>query len=70
MLELGAIVNLPLRDVWSGEATHFTPWLAQNLDVLAQKLGMDLELESTEASAGDFSADIIARPLYKSSGGY
>ncbi|QDM19462.1 DUF4268 domain-containing protein [Tardiphaga sp. vice352] len=62
-MELGAIVNLPLRDVWSGEATHFTPWLAQNLDVLAQKLGMDLELESTEASAGDFSADIIARDL-------
>lgn len=63
MLELGAIENLPLKELWSGEATHFTPWLSQNLHVLAQKLGMDLELETTEASAGDFAADIIARDL-------
>jgi Domain of unknown function (DUF4268) len=63
MLELGTIKNFPLKDLWSGEATHFTPWLSQNLDVLAQKLGMDLELEMVEGSVGDFSADIIARDL-------
>ncbi len=63
MLEFGVVNSVPLKDLWSGEATHFTPWLAQNLDVLAERLGMDLELEGTEASAGDFSADIIARDL-------
>jgi hypothetical protein len=63
MLELGAVKNFPLKDLWSGEASHFTPWLSQNLDVLAQKLGMDLELETTDTSVGDFSADIIARDL-------
>ena len=62
-MELGIIQNVNLRALWPGEATHFTPWLAQNLDLLAQKLGMDLELEGTEAAAGDFSADIIARDL-------
>ena len=62
-MELGKVQNVVLRELWPGEATHFTPWLAQNLDLLADKLGMDLELESTEAVAGDFSADIIARDL-------
>jgi hypothetical protein len=62
-MELGTIHNLSLKELWPGEATHFTPWLAQNLNVLGSQLGMDLELETTEASAGDFSADIIARDL-------
>jgi hypothetical protein len=63
IMELGKIQNVFLKELWPGEATHFTPWLAQNLDVLADKLGMDLELESTEVSVGDFSADIIAIDL-------
>ena len=62
-MDLGTIENLSLKSLWPGEATHFTPWLAQNLEILGKKLGMDLQLESTEASAGDFSADIIARDL-------
>ena len=62
-VELGTIQNVALKELWPGEATHFTPWLVQNLGVLGKKLGMDLDLESTEASAGDFSADIVARDL-------
>jgi hypothetical protein len=62
-LDLGTIYPVALKDLWAGEATHFTPWLAENLDALGSRLGMDLELESTEAVAGDFSADIVARDL-------
>jgi hypothetical protein len=62
-VELGHIQTLPLKDLWPGESTHFTPWIAKNLAILGEKLGMDLEIESTEASAGDFSADIVARDL-------
>ncbi|MBI2839756.1 MAG: DUF4268 domain-containing protein [Acidobacteria bacterium] len=62
-MELGSIQTVALKELFPGEATHFTPWLAQNLEMLGKKLGMDLELESTEASAGDFSADIVARDL-------
>ena len=62
-MDLGTIYPVGLKELWVGEATHFTPWLAQNLDTLGSKLGMDLELESTEAAAGDFSADIVARDL-------
>ena len=62
-MDLGTIHAVALKELWTGEATHFTPWLAKNIDTLGNKLGMDLELESTEAAAGDFSADIIARDL-------
>lgn len=62
-MELGTIQNVTLKALWPGEATHFTPWLALNLEILGSKLGMDLELVSTEVSAGDFSADIVARDL-------
>lgn len=59
-MEFGKIINVPLRNVWSGEATDFTPWLADNLKVLDSVLDMDLVLQSREVSAGDFSADIVA----------
>jgi len=62
-LDLGTIHPVALKDLWTGEATHFTPWLAQNLGTLGSTLGMDLELESTEAAVGEFSADIVARDL-------
>lgn len=62
-MEFGEINSVDLRDIWPGEATHFTPWLADHINFLADKLGMDLQLESTEVSAGNFSADIVARDL-------
>jgi hypothetical protein len=62
-MNFGQVQSLSLREVWPGEATHFTPWLAQNLDILADKLAMELTLDSVEVSAGDFSADIVARDL-------
>ena len=42
-MDLGKIHQVSLKELWAGEATHFTPWLAQNLQVLGSALGMDLE---------------------------
>lgn len=61
---LGRLKRLSPRDVWSNEATGFTPWLAreENFAVLADALHfMDAEVEGTEQAVGSFSADIIAR---------
>ena len=59
-MNFGKIVEVPLREVWPGEATHFTPWLAANLHLVSERLELELELESVESAAGDFSADIVA----------
>lgn len=49
------------RDVWVSEAGDFTPWLAENLDVLAAELGMSLTLIATEVPVGEFRLDIQAQ---------
>lgn len=49
------------RDVWTSEAADFTPWLAENLDVLANELGMSLTLVATEVPVGEFRLDIQAQ---------
>lgn len=60
---LGKLQSSPLKEVWPGEATHFTPWLAENIETLGDKLGIELVVETVEAPAGDFSADIVAVDL-------
>ena len=61
MEELGRIEPVEVRAIWKHEASHFTPWLANNLDLLGKALEMHLEVVQTEAAVGDFSLDILAR---------
>ncbi len=49
------------RDVWISESGDFTPWLADNLDVLAEELGLSLTLMAMEVPVGDFRLDIQAQ---------
>lgn len=59
--KLGRLVTLKATEVWGNEPQFFTPWLAQNLDLLADALQIDeLELKGTEVAAGDFRLDILA----------
>ena len=55
------IEQLPVRAEWPTEDRHFTPWLADNLDLLGNELGMKLELVKTEVLLGPYSLDIMAR---------
>ncbi|MDO5849070.1 MAG: DUF4268 domain-containing protein [Methanobrevibacter sp.] len=52
-----------LRKVWKNEAYDFTNWLAEeeNLNMLGDEIGLDIELITTEAQIGSFNADILAK---------
>jgi hypothetical protein len=59
-MQIGRLEPVSLRELWPSEARDFTTWLAENLDFLGEKLGVELSLVEQEASAGVFSADILA----------
>ena len=62
---LGRLEQVDLRTIWATEATAFTPWLAQpeNLAILGETLGIDLELEAQERAVGPFRADIRCKDI-------
>ncbi len=55
-------IYLSANQLWDKEHTGFTPWLAENIEFLGEALGIELEVEETEArQSDDFRADIVAR---------
>ncbi len=63
MSNLGKLEIVDLRNQWPTEAQDFTPWLAreENLALLGNTLGVDLELEAVEQNVGAFRADILCK---------
>ena len=53
--------QMEVRDKWKDEARDFTPWLAENLDLLGRAIGMELKPIQEEQQVGPFSLDIMAR---------
>jgi Domain of unknown function (DUF4268) len=60
---LGKLSRVDPRSVWRHEAHDFTPWLAEHIDMLAEVLGLDVEVVTREGAVGDFSVDIVANDL-------
>ncbi len=63
MKTLGDLRNVNVRERWKNEAQDFTPWLAEeeNIRLLGNALGIELEVENTEVAVGPYSADILAK---------
>jgi len=57
---IGKLQRVPLREVWKGEATDFTPWLEHNIDVLNDAVDLQLSNVEREESAGSFNVDLVA----------
>ena len=63
MARLGRLERVDLRSVWEKEDRHFTPWLAaeENLQLLGETIGLQLELVGQEQPVGPFRADLLCR---------
>ena len=60
---LGRLERVEPREVWKAEDQDFTPWLAKNITILAETLGLELETEAQEKKVGLFRADILCKEV-------
>lgn len=60
-MELGRLQKIDLRSQWKNEGLDFTPWLAkeENIALLSETIGIELEVQSSEEFVGPFRADIL-----------
>ena len=58
---MGRLESVDLREAWETEDGDFTPWLAEeeNIALLGDAIGIDLEVEAQEMRVGLFQADIV-----------
>lgn len=61
--KLARMEKVSLREVWQSESEDFTPWLTQeeNIELLGETIGLDLEIEAREKNVGPFRADILCK---------
>lgn len=60
-MNLGTLKEITnLRDIWPHEALNFTPWVAENVELLGEAVGLEITVDETESSVGDFNVDIYA----------
>ena len=62
-LQLGKLERKDPREIWQREAQEFTPWLADNLTLLNEALGLEIELIQTEMPVGEFAVDIFGKEV-------
>ena len=49
MINLGTLKEISdLRSIWPHEALNFTPWVAENVELLADAVGLDITVDETE----------------------
>lgn len=58
-VSLGKLVRQSASTAWPHEAKDFTPWLAANLDILGDAIGLRLTVIQTELPVGKYWADML-----------
>lgn len=62
-MKIGNLKKINVRELWNGEATDFTPWLAkdENIKQLGDIAQIELEVIEQEKNVGPFKADILCK---------
>ncbi len=56
---------VPVREAFKHEALDFTQWLAENIDTLAERIGLSpLIVEEREKQVGNFRADLVCQDIH------
>tara|TARA_R110002126_G_scaffold1402_2_gene7952 strand:+ start:27197 stop:28186 length:990 start_codon:yes stop_codon:yes gene_type:complete len=60
---LGRLEKVQPRAIWEKEDRDFTPWLAEaeNISLLGDTIGLDLQVEAVEKDVGPYRADILCK---------
>jgi hypothetical protein len=61
MSSIGKLERVELRQVWRNEAQGLTTWLEENIEILNEELGINLQDVERESSAGSFRVDLMAK---------
>lgn len=59
MGNVGKIQVVPVRDAFNHEAHNFTVWLSENIEALADRLGLKLTVKAREHQVKDFKLDLL-----------
>ena len=49
-----------IRDIWKTEDRDFTPWLVENIELLNEDLGLNIQDLESEKRLDTFKVDIVA----------
>jgi len=62
-MKIGNLKKINVRELWNGEATDFTPWLAkdENIKQLGDIAQIELEVIEQEKNVRPFKADILCK---------
>ena len=64
MTDLGRLEQVDnISTVWPHEAHDFTPWLAKNIDLLSEAVGIPLTLDGAEVYVGGPTLDMLAHTV-------
>lgn len=59
-MSIGRLESVPLREVWKHEEADFSAWLSENIDILSEAIGIELNETRREQKVGSYRVDLIA----------